>query len=823
MEYFYVIIDSEDVSLNKNTFPLKFVFLCFVYLIISISMSNRMSEKTPVLYKKINNNFNFQENLFPFNKFEIGENDTYFNITKINYMFSYDFNTVKIEYFIGIYDKNDKLIAPSNLGFYYNLHVMCNLEVPSANITIESMAGIYNDKYHRCVEFYKIKENVYFGLKIYKINEEMDNKYFFLFNEKRFNLYNTTFQNDDYFNPNIIKEKYDLILDNFYDMRINETLKLRKTYQTYPYSTLKREALLNEGRWLFRNLYNEFFCMCKGDLCLKFNITEKCKYYFYISIIDSNRYVYNKTEYAFMDFIKADLSSDDTYPVFKEMVNKIGHSHYITGNLDLYNEHCGNDEYCDKIMLTLDDDRPLYGNFVEKYISIFLRLKSLISGRPSFNTDLFYFMEYVTYVCVGHGICYFKPWLFNPERIYGIRRNDKIILPDSDILVDIVKKHGWKEEDIFRVNLPRWDRLYDMEQENLIQAEKEKQERIKNQQNQINMYNQYNQTQQNLSGNQFYQNQYYQPNQNIQNNNIYNNNYNPINNQINPNQVNQINHNNNYNNNNNNNNNNNYNNNNNNNFQNNQNINPINQNNIMHNNPNQNMQQNIPIINNTNNTNNNQSVINITKPQNDPAETKRKLKSNSILMMFTWRDLQPRNIISYDYFRNFYYIVSSDKLYKELEAHNTTVYLSFHRLVREKDIAKFKNLVEEKPLIEFIGQHEISECLGRTSLVVTDFSSIIFDLMYRKKPYIIYIPDCYDYNLKRIYKPDYWGLIEAMKNNTIKFENKFFSVYETINKMIFYIQNNFALDEKLERFYQKFGFKMEKSIDKFIDYLVKLN
>ena len=797
-------------------------------------MSNRMSEKTPVLYKKINNDFNFQENLFPFNKFEIGENDTYFNITKINYMFSYDFNTVKIEYFIGIYDKNDKLIAPSNLGFYYNLHVMCNLEVPSANITIESMAGIYNDKYHRCVEFYKIKENVNFGLKIYKINEEMDNKYFFLFNEKRFNLYNTTFQNDDYFNPNIIKEKYDLILDNFYDMRINETLKLRKTYQTYPYSTLKREALLNEGRWLFRNLYNEFFCMCKGDLCLKFNITEKCKYYFYISIIDSNRYVYNKTEYAFMDFIKADLSSDDTYPVFKEMVNKIGHSHYITGNLDLYNEHCGNNEYCDKIMLTLDDDRPLYGNFVEKYISIFLRLKSLISGRPSFNTDLFYFMEYVTYVCVGHGICYFKPWLFNPERIYGIRRNDKIILPDSDILVDIVKKHGWKEEDIFRVNLPRWDRLYDMEQENLIQAEKEKQERIRNQQNKIYQY-----------GNQFNQsnNQYYQPNQNIPNNNIYNNNNNyynnnGVNNPNYPNQGNQYNNNN----------------------INNPNMGLVNQNNNggpynpnqyinnpnqYINNPNQNINNpnqyinnpnhienpnmpiennnNININNNVNNNNQNLTIINTTESQNNTTEVKRKIKTNSILMMFTWRDLQPRNFISYDYFRNFYNIISSEKLYKELEIHNVTVYLSFHRLVREKDILKFKNLVSERPLIEFIGQHEISECLGRASLVVTDFSSIVFDLMYRKKPYIIYIPDSYDSSLRKIYKPDYWGLIEAMKNNTIKFENKVFSSFETVNKMIFYIQNNFALDDKLERFYQQFGFKMEKSIDKFIDYLVKLN
>ena len=749
---------------------------------------------------------------------------------------------VKVEYLIGMYDKKNKLIVPSDLGFYYNLHLMCNFQVPSSNLTVDSMAKIYNDKYHKCVEFFKIKEEIKIGLKVYRINEDMDSKYFFLFDDKRFNLYNITHQNDDYFNPNVIKEKHDILLDSFEDMRINETLKLKKSYTTYPYSTLKREALLNEGRWLFRNLYNEYFCMCKGDLCLKFNVSEKCKYYFYISIIDSNRYVYNKTEYAYMDFIKADLSSDDTFPVFREMIKKGLPAHYITGNLDLYEEFCGGEEFCDKIMLTVDDERPLYGDFVEKYIGIFLKMKSLISGRPSYNTDLFYFMEYVTYVCVGHGICYFKPWLFNPERIYGIRRNDKIILPDSDILVDIIKVHGWKEEDIFRVNLPRWDRLYDMEQENLIQAEKEKQERIRNQQNKIYQY-----------GNQFNQsnNQYYQPNQNIPNNNIYNNNNNYYNNNgvNNPNYPNQGNQYNNSN-------------------INNPNMGLVNQNNNgvpynpnqyinnpnqyinnpnqYINNPNQNINNpnqyinnpnhienpNMPIENNNNininnnvNNNNNQNltIINTTESQNNTTEVKRKIKTNSILMMFTWRDLQPRNLISYDYFRNFYNIISSEKLYKELEIHNVTVYLSFHRLVREKDILKFKNLVSERPLIEFIGQHEISECLGRASLVVTDFSSIVFDLMYRKKPYIIYIPDSYDSSLRKIYKPDYWGLIEAMKNNTIKFENKVFSSFETVNKMIFYIQNNFALDDKLERFYQQFGFKMEKSIDKFIDYLVKLN
>jgi hypothetical protein len=380
-----------------------------------------------------------------------------------------------------------------------------------------------------------------------------------------------------------------------------------------------------------------------------------------------------------------------------------------------------------------------------------------------------------------------------------------------------------------------------MEQENLIQAEKEKQERIRNQQNKIYQY-----------GNQFNQsnNQYYQPNQNIPNNNIYNNNNNyynnnGVNNPNYPNQGNQYNNNN----------------------INNPNMGLVNQNNNggpynpnqyinnpnqyinnpnqYINNPNQNINNpnqyinnpnhienpnmpiennnNININNNVNNNNQNLTIINTTESQNNTTEVKRKIKTNSILMMFTWRDLQPRNFISYDYFRNFYNIISSEKLYKELEIHNVTVYLSFHRLVREKDILKFKNLVSERPLIEFIGQHEISECLGRASLVVTDFSSIVFDLMYRKKPYIIYIPDSYDSSLRKIYKPDYWGLIEAMKNNTIKFENKVFSSFETVNKMIFYIQNNFALDDKLERFYQQFGFKMEKSIDKFIDYLVKLN
>jgi CDP-glycerol glycerophosphotransferase (TagB/SpsB family) len=125
--------------------------------------------------------------------------------------------------------------------------------------------------------------------------------------------------------------------------------------------------------------------------------------------------------------------------------------------------------------------------------------------------------------------------------------------------------------------------------------------------------------------------------------------------------------------------------------------------------------------------------------------------------------------------------------------------------------------------IKFIEQNEISECLSKSSLVVSDFSSIIFDFMYRNKPFIIYIPDGEDPQIKEIYKNDYYELIESLKNGTIYFENKFFYINETVNKIIYYINNNFNLESKLKLFYDSFHFKRENSINKLVYYLNNLN
>ena len=165
MEYLYLNIDEDEIIINKNLFPLKFVVLCFMYLILSVSIGKKINKIKPISQTKYNKEFNFVDNLFPFNKFETGENDTYFNVTKIDYLFSFEFNIVKVEYYIGLYDKYDNLIIPSDFAFYSDLHLMCNLQIPSINLTIESMASIYKDKYHKCVEFFKVTEEAKFGLK----------------------------------------------------------------------------------------------------------------------------------------------------------------------------------------------------------------------------------------------------------------------------------------------------------------------------------------------------------------------------------------------------------------------------------------------------------------------------------------------------------------------------------------------------------------------------------------------------------------------------------------------------------------------------------
>ena len=470
------------------------------------------------------------------------------------------------------------------------------------------------------------------------------------------NLFN---KNDNAFDPLLINRKY---LFNMLKKYIYSKLRLQKTYTQMPKCILKKYLLINDNEWSFENLFNEYFCFCKGLNYIKLKNSQRCKYFFYLNLIDKNREVYTKTDYLFIDFIFNDLSSDDAFPIFKEMINEKMPVHYLTENSNIYNQYCSKINKCQIILLVNALNYTINGDFLEKYLTLFLKLKQVISGSGTyFNyiNNLFYDIEYITYISVTHGVCYFKYFLYEKNKCYGINRIDKVLIPHSEKILSFAIKYGWNNKDIIKLNLPKWDK-----------------------------YNK---------------------------NDIYNSTFN----------------------------------------------------------------------------------------------------NKSILIMFTWREVIKNKQISSHYFKNIFNLILNNKLKIELKKNNITLYFALHH----KIFVNYKYLIEQIKYITFVNVKNIADYIEKSNLFITDFSSIIFDFIYQRKPAIIYIPDYNDTLIHINYKKTYYELIQLMKNRTIQFENQFFNTDSVINKIIFYLKNNFKLDKKLEKFYDSLNLVQNNNINEFINYL----
>ena len=593
----------------------------------------------------------------------------FLKIFDLKYLYSFKFNIIKVEFNIELYESNKNLIIPSDLTLYQNLHIFCHVESNNSNIIINSYPDIINNKNFRCIEYFNVYESFKFGIKIYEINEnwdEINNNIIFFFSEEILNYLNLFNKNDNVFDPLIIKRK---CLFNMTKINLNDTLKLQKTYTQIPKFTLKKHLLNNDNNneCSFENLFNEYSCFCKDLNFIKLKNSQSCKYFFYLNLIDKNRNVYTKSDYLFIDFIFNDLSSDDAFPIFKEMINEKMPVHYLTESSKIYNEYCSKINKCQTILLVNRLNYTINGDFLEKYLTLFLKLKQVISGSGTyFNyiNNLFYDIEYITYISVTHGVCYFKYFLYDKDRCYGKNRIDKVLIPPTERILSFAIKYGWNNEDIIKLNLPKWDK-----------------------------YNRKDNLKYNL------------------NNTISNN--------------------------------------------------------------------------------------------------------NSILIMFTWREVIKYKQISSHYFKNIFNLIFNKNLQIELKRYNITLYFALHHKV----YVNYKNYFENIKYIKFIEVKNIADYIEKSNLFITDFSSIIFDFIYQRKPTIIYIPDYDDTLININYKKTYYELIQLMKNGTILFENQFFNIDLVINKIIFYLKNNFKLDKKLEIFYDSLNLAQNNNIYEFIKYI----
>ena len=276
--------------------------IIYIIIIINVLLKNKNKENF-----FIKNEFNF--NSYNNYKIFINNNDTiYFKITEIMYFFSLKYKIMEIKYKILFFDKNDNFISPSDLTLFNNLHLICIIKIKNENFDINSLPNIYQNKYYECIEFMNINEIIQIGIVIYQTKEkivkmDMDSMKTFFFLKAKFNYKTLKISFNEFFDPLILNNQYIRFSKIFTNLKINETFRLKKSYYNFPINCLKREITIYENIWYFKNLNNIYFCFCKGLFCLMNNNYQKCKYQFFLNIIDKNRKVYKKDHYLFLDFV----------------------------------------------------------------------------------------------------------------------------------------------------------------------------------------------------------------------------------------------------------------------------------------------------------------------------------------------------------------------------------------------------------------------------------------------------------------------------------------------------------------------------------------
>ena len=194
-----------------------------------------------------------------------------------------------------------------------------------------------------------------------------------------------------------------------------------------------------------------------------------------------------------------------------------------------------------------------------------------------------------------------------------------------------------------------------------------------------------------------------------------------------------------------------------------------------------------------------------------------KEEEKSIFLMFTWRKIKKGKNVSELYFNNINNILNNKIINEQLQKNNIKLFFCFHHALREKK--KF-NITNN---IRIISQNKISVLLKNCSLIITDFSSILFDAIVQKKPLILYIPDGLDPNLCNIYVTQYSETITKLKNGLINIIEIFLYLEDVINKIIYYIENNFVLEEEKVKQYKEFRLKAKGNTRKFIKYIKMLH
>ena len=161
-------------------------------------------------------------------------------------------------------------------------------------------------------------------------------------------------------------------------------------------------------------------------------------------------------------------------------------------------------------------------------------------------------------------------------------------------------------------------------------------------------------------------------------------------------------------------------------------------------------------------------------------------QTKTIFVMPTWRswmeDMPEEEFIQTDYYQHYTAFINSERMQKLLDIHNLQLVFFLHPKFKEY-ISTFKATNERVQLFGF-GDIKVNEMLMDSSLMISDYSSVTWDMLYMGKPIVFFQFDLEKYE-------QYEGSYIDM--NTELFGEQVKTVETLIDTVEAHIQNNFAL------------------------------
>ena len=173
--------------------------------------------------------------------------------------------------------------------------------------------------------------------------------------------------------------------------------------------------------------------------------------------------------------------------------------------------------------------------------------------------------------------------------------------------------------------------------------------------------------------------------------------------------------------------------------------------------------------------------------------------SNEILVMPTWRGWEyPQGERFYEtaFYRHYQSMLENPRLLSLLEERDLKL-IFYPHIELQKELDKFKS-PSERIILASWRDYDVQTLLMRCSLLITDYSSVFFDVGYMEKPVIYYQFDMEDF-LKYHYQKGYFSYEKHGFGPVVKTEEELMAaIYECVGNG-FKMQKDYQ--DRLEAFY----------------------